>query len=500
MSVCRGVTLLAGLVAVWLTAGDVLPAEHRPATRPGAGGKIKAVLVTGGHGFDRKKFLALFEGLDDVAVVHAPQKDHSELFEDVSEWKYDVIVLFNMTRRISPKRRRNFLKLLDRGVGVVALHHSLAAWGDWPEFRKIIGGKWFTRPTVAEGVKHPAGGYKHGVTFQIKVAEKTHPVTAGLKDFQVTDETYCRYWVDPDATVLLTTDHPSSDKALAWAKTFRKARTVYVQMGHGTSIYADANYRRLVANAIRWTAGRQPAGKATGRPPGPKLKAVLWIGGFAHDFEGIARALTEALPKRIPIQIKVVRDGSFLDSPQAKALDVILMNHCHKAAKGVLTDRQKARLLELVRGGIGVVALHASYYSFARWEEYRKLYGTTFTRHGSSNVTLVVRMVDRTHPIAKGLDESFEVRSELYESKPLAADCRVLARAREKDKPQEHPSVWTRSYGRGRVVTILPAHWPQAYQVAGFQKLIAASTLWAAGRGGPAEKEKVQPPAKKDAR
>jgi len=224
-----------------------------------------------------------------------------------------------------------------------------------------------------------------------------------------------------------------------------------------------------------------PPGASTGdQAPARKLRAVLWIGGFAHDFEAAATILTEDLPKRVPIDIKVVRDGSFLDAPEAKRLDVILMHHCHEKDEGVLTAGQKQNLLDLVRGGAGVVAIHASYYSFVDWAEFHELFGPRFTEHGKSEVTLVVRTVDKAHPIMKGLADSFEVRSELYQSTPLPDDCRVLARAKEKDTEQEHPSVWTRKYGKGRVVTILPAHWPDAYRVPDFQKLIAAGTRWAA--------------------
>jgi type 1 glutamine amidotransferase len=212
--------------------------------------------------------------------------------------------------------------------------------------------------------------------------------------------------------------------------------------------------------------------------------------GFAHDFEAAAEIMTDALTERIPIEIEVVRDGTFLDSPRSQQLDVILMHHCHKSAEGVLTDRQKQTLLELVRGGLGVVGIHASYYSFPEWDEYRELYGARFTTHGASEAVLVVRTVDSEHPIMKGLADSFEVMSELYESTPLAPDCHVLARARERGTAKEHPSVRTRRYGQGRVVTILPAHWPDSYRVADFQKLIAASTLWAAGRRDAAGRRK----------
>jgi hypothetical protein len=40
--------------------------------------------------------------------------------------------------------------------------------------------------------------------------------------------------------------------------TYGKSTVVYLQLGHGPPTYKDANYRRLVAQAIRWSAGQLP--------------------------------------------------------------------------------------------------------------------------------------------------------------------------------------------------------------------------------------------------
>jgi len=230
----------------------------------------------------------------------------------------------------------------------------------------------------------------------------------------------------------------------------------------------------LLLSAATGVAATQDA------PPPQKLRAVLWVGGFAHDFDAFAAVTQEFLPARVPIELAVVRDGGFLDAPEAAALDLIVMNHCFEKAEGVLTEAQQQKLLDVVRGGVGVVAVHASYYSFVEWDAVRELYGARFTQHGSSEVNVDVRFVDRGHPITRDLPETFRVRTELYESTPLAEDCHVLAMAREEGTDKEHPSVWTREFGAGRVVTILPAHWPEAYRVPEFQQLIANSVLWAA--------------------
>ena len=56
----------------------------------------------------------MFESFGDIEYTEFQLKDHSEIFEDVSDWDYDVIVSYNMTQEISTKRRRNFARLLRR--------------------------------------------------------------------------------------------------------------------------------------------------------------------------------------------------------------------------------------------------------------------------------------------------------------------------------------------------------------------------------------------------
>ena len=220
---------------------------------------------------------------------------------------------------------------------------------------------------------------------------------------------------------------------------------------------------------------------------GKKIKAVYWTGGTAHDYDAMTKVLPPVLTKLIDVDLKVCTDASWLDKPDAKQLDVIVMNHCHTNAKNILTETQKRTLLELVRGGVGVVAVHASYYSFVKWDEIRKFYGARFKTHASAKARVKVKTVDAKHPITKGLGDSFEVVSELYISTPLAKGCHLLATANEDDKDEWHPSIWTRMYGKGRVVTLLPGHWADSFKVKGFQQVIARSVQWAAGRLAPSK-------------
>jgi hypothetical protein len=221
---------------------------------------IRAVVVTGGHGFDPKAFPKLFEGHADIVCEFKPQTDDSEIFEDVSGWPYDVVVLYNMTQKISEKRQQNFLGLLGRGVGLVVLHHAVAAFQDWPEFEKIIGTKYYLKNTVVDGVTHPRGAYREGVDLTIHPEDAEHPITKGLADFVVHDEGYRNQTYAEDNHLLLSTDNPVSEKQVGWVRTYKNARVFCTTIGHGPQAFTSEPFRRVVARAIRWTVKRDVGG------------------------------------------------------------------------------------------------------------------------------------------------------------------------------------------------------------------------------------------------
>jgi type 1 glutamine amidotransferase len=149
-------------------------------------------------------------------------------------------------------------------VGLVVLHHALVSYQDWPEFERIIGGT-YPEPQDRKGAVTAELGYEHDVNVPVTIVAKDHPVTAGLQDFIIHDEIYWGFRVRPDVIPLITTTHPKSGKPLAWTRTEKKSRVVYVQLGHGPQAFADANFRRLLEQSIRYVAEREGRAKVLSR-------------------------------------------------------------------------------------------------------------------------------------------------------------------------------------------------------------------------------------------
>ena len=219
------------------------------------GARIKVLVVTGGHGFDQKPFFQMFADNSDITFTHGEHaKTNATVYERDELLTYNVVVLYDMPRYITGAQQAKFLALLDKGTGLVVLHHALVSYPDWPEFEKIIGGRYSEPDPTKPGTVTEAVGWKHDETVPVVIVAKEHPITANLKDFTIHDEIYWGYRVRPEVTPLITTTHPKSGKPLGWAHTYGKSRVVYLQLGHGPEAFNDENYRKLLKQSIRWTA------------------------------------------------------------------------------------------------------------------------------------------------------------------------------------------------------------------------------------------------------
>ncbi len=214
-------------------------------------GQKKILLITGGHDFEEVAFYAMFKSFDEISFDTISQPAANALLtNETAMKKYDCLVYYDMVQDMTDEQKEAWIQLLKKGKGMVFLHHSLVSYQAWPEFRKIIGGKYLLEP---EG-SNSKSTYRHDVDFTIHVVDKAHPVCAGVADFEIHDEVYGSYLVNTSVTPLLKTDHPESTPLVGWCQQYEKSRIVYLQLGHDHFAYENENYRRLVVNAIRWVA------------------------------------------------------------------------------------------------------------------------------------------------------------------------------------------------------------------------------------------------------
>src|ERR1043165_112867 len=206
-----------------------------PSYAAGNTNRLKVLLVTGGHGFEKEPFFWMFdENLEIACTKTEHSKTNASVYEREDLLSYDVVVLYDMPTNITEVQKARFLSLFDKGIGVVVLHHALVGLPHWAEYESIIGGRYPTE----DGVQPPVG-YEHDVEIPVTIVATNHPVTAGLKNFTIHDEIYWGFRVGKDVTPLISTTHPKSGKPLGWYRTQGKSRVVYLQLGHGKEAFAN---------------------------------------------------------------------------------------------------------------------------------------------------------------------------------------------------------------------------------------------------------------------
>lgn len=213
------------------------------ASQPQASPVFTAV-VTGGHPFDVPSFHRLFRDLPEVDAY--PQ----DLDNFIHDWgavrgKYDVVVFYNMHMDTpEPACAAALQELSASGQGIVVLHHALLAWPKLSLWSRVC------------GIDERGFGYHMDQRIAVHVANPAHPITQGLEDWTMTDETYTMSDCGPDCDVLLTVDHPQSMATTAWTRLHGDTRIYCLQLGHDQTAWAEPGFRTVLGRGILWAAGR----------------------------------------------------------------------------------------------------------------------------------------------------------------------------------------------------------------------------------------------------
>jgi len=185
--------------------------------------------------------------------------ENAAVFNDAQLRRFAVVVLNSASGDLmTPDQREALQRFGARGGGVVALHaagdnsHKDAWYVD-----TIIGTRF---------IGHP-GDEDQFQAARVIVDRPEHPVMAGVQlPWSPTDEWYS-FAGNPAArgmTILPRIDEasyrPGAKLAMGthpviWINHKAKGRVVYSALGHTPAAYQDPNYRRILANAVRWAAG-----------------------------------------------------------------------------------------------------------------------------------------------------------------------------------------------------------------------------------------------------
>ncbi len=179
--------------------------------------------------------------------------------------KFDAVIWNNISGDVLTLRQRRALRgYVEGGGGFLAVHGSggdPTYWWDWYA-DTLIGARFIGHPSdpqfqdarvVVEA--NPAGigaSLMPGWTMKDEwYSFATNPRATGAQVIATLDETTYSPVGRGGQKLAMGADHP-----IAWQRCVGNGRSLYSAIGHRPDAYADPNHRRLLTDAIRWTAGK----------------------------------------------------------------------------------------------------------------------------------------------------------------------------------------------------------------------------------------------------
>jgi type 1 glutamine amidotransferase len=226
------------VLAVFGCSAAGLAAETPPA------GKIKVLYAfNGGH--NGKGFIALLgkvlEGTGDFTLTTAQGADDLKA-ENIG--KYDLVLFYGSGGTISdPKQEQGLWNFVHQGGGIVGVHATDANKNS-DVYWELLGGRF---------IGHGSG------TYSVHIYDKDHAITAGMSDFDISDETYAHlYHKNACMRCLVRMDRGNERQSMAWVQQHGKGRVFTTGFGDNQSAWGNPQFQRLVVRAMYWAAGRTP--------------------------------------------------------------------------------------------------------------------------------------------------------------------------------------------------------------------------------------------------
>jgi type 1 glutamine amidotransferase len=142
------------------------------------------------------------------------------------------------------------LQFIKNGGGFVTFHSSTSAFYNWPEFQEISTGAWIMDTT------------SHGKPSEtrVEISNNEHPVTKGMKGFEIFDELWINASKNNKFEVLgtatneeITQNGVESQPAIMVAE-YGKGRIFHTILGHDVKAMESAGFQMLMFRGTEWAA------------------------------------------------------------------------------------------------------------------------------------------------------------------------------------------------------------------------------------------------------
>ncbi|MCQ4088630.1 ThuA domain-containing protein [Saccharibacillus sp. JS10] len=135
--------------------------------------------------------------------------------------------------------QQSFERYVENGGSLLVIHAGTAGYQSGERFRKLIGGAFLHHPEACT----------------VKICpESSHPIAAGVEEFQVHDEHYMMDWEKSDTELIMRTVSEHGEQPGGWTKMYGQGKICVLTPGHEEEVWNHPMFQKLLNNALHWCA------------------------------------------------------------------------------------------------------------------------------------------------------------------------------------------------------------------------------------------------------
>jgi len=224
--------VLSGIIA----AAGVLGAAN-------ANKKIKVMFLRGGGIHDWRNctpiLASVLEKTNDFEITFTENLD--DLKERTKQ--FDIIIQYTTGMQLTKEQEKGLCDFVQNGGGYVGIHSASDSFKNADRYWEMLGGRFAGH-----------GGGK----FTVYIYDHDHPITRGMRDFEIQDETYSHnYHRNAQMRSLTRMNRGNERQSMSWVSSYGKGRVFYTGNGHGREAWTNPHFQRLVVRAAYWAAVRK---------------------------------------------------------------------------------------------------------------------------------------------------------------------------------------------------------------------------------------------------